>query len=201
MRKNDERDRSPLTRIHFCVAFAHFLYSAMSLPNHVLDDEYIQKYFDRVMGYTPTHDNKYIEWESIRSQAQDLLVRIDECLLRVEEYKRRMGPRFGDGPYGRLGHPLFIVTIIANSFRNHLAEEPDFTEAGDAARAKLGGNLRMDLGLANVDLLIEMLDAPLSSILDRLRVVRYDVRRALSSFAQRCVLGARNNVVPFDGVS
>jgi hypothetical protein len=172
----------------------------MILPNTPSDT---QEFLDALAGYKPTYQDKYLEWEVIRSKAVVQMERMEECLLRVEEFKRRMGHRFGDGPYGRLGRELCVVTLLARNFRKLLAVVPDFSEIGDDERDRLGKGLRIDTGLAeyNVDQINEMLDAPLTSFLDRLQVVRYEVGCALSSFARRFVPRARGTVVPFDGPS
>ncbi len=86
----------------------------------------------------------------------------------------------------------------------HLVSEyPDFGDDFDLRRLKLCIDFRRELKSSgsSIKMIEDVLDARQPSVLDRLRAVRDDVGRALSSFARRTVPWARRRVVPFDGPS
>ena len=179
----------------------------MSLPNLIPDCPDERKaLFRGLNSYTPSYEDQFIEWESIRSKASEQMVRTEECLLRVEDFQRRTGTRFERSlSFFDLERKLIYMKFIQAVCSEILALSPDFTEDGDKQRLNFGVKLRRNTAILQyfvneVDKIF-VLDARPPSVLDRLRAVRDDVGRALSSFARRFVPRARGTVVPFDGPS
>jgi hypothetical protein len=175
----------------------------MSLPNAVPGsyEEFING-ISVYYGIPQRHENAYTELALLRSDAIDMLERVEDSLRRAEVLRKRVRtPVLLDDL--SLEDYMFLLCYSQRYLTRHVLDFPGFESECDDARLRLCRNLRMELNGAAVNIknIDDILDAHPPSVLDRLRAVRDDVGRALSSFARRFVPRARGTVVPFDGPS
>lgn len=172
----------------------------MSLPNAVPGsyDEFINS-ISGECGIPQRHDNTYTELASLRSDAIVMLERVDVSLRRAEVFRKRVRtPVLLDDL--SLDDYMYVLGYSSRCLNILVLAYPGFEPELDDARLRLCRDLRMELNGAavNIKYIDDILNAHPPSVLDRLRAVRDDVGRALSSFARRCVPWARGRVVAFD---
>lgn len=173
----------------------------MSLPNAVPDsyDEFLNSIAE-VNSIPQRHEDAYIELALLKTDAIDMLQRVEVCLQRAVVFRSLVRTSV---LLDQLDNYMYVLSYSDKYLKRLVTANPDFDPGSDDERVRLCRNLRMELKCAeeNIEGIDDILEAHPASFLDRLRAVRDDVGRALSSFARRCVPWARGRVVAFDGLS